>query len=58
MNVAASHSGSLTSTELTTHGNCTKHVPGQPSSAFQISKVDMHAAMANRETMQTDIETE
>ena len=31
---------------------------GQPGSAFEIGQVDMYAAMANRESMQTDIEAE
>ena len=31
---------------------------GQPGSAFQIGQVDMYAAIANGESMQTDIEAE
>ena len=40
------------------HENCSQGMLGQPGSAFQIGQVDMYAAIANGESMQTDIEAE
>ena len=46
-NVTTNHSGSLSLTGLTTHGNCSQGALGQPGSAFQMGQVDIHAALAN-----------
>ena len=45
-------------TWFTTHENCSQGMLGQPGTAFQIGQVDMYAAMASRESMQTDMEVE
>ena len=54
-NVGPSHSGSLSSTALVAHENCSQSVPNQSPLSCQTGQFEAQAAVMN---MQTDINLE